>query len=98
MAKYSRNSFIQNPRISDKQFLDINTIPKITPSVNDSVYTIEPDYDERPDLLAFKLYGSSELWWVFAVRNTDVLYDPIRDFKAGTDIVLPSEESVMKRL
>jgi len=94
MAKYNNNSFIKTPRLYDKRFLDINELPKIIPSVNDVVYTIEQDYDERPDLLAYKLYGSSELWWVFTLRNPDILYDPIRDFKTGTDILLPSEESV----
>ena len=94
MSKYNKNSFIKSPRIFDKKFLDLNTLPKIVQSNGDAVYTIEPDYDERPDILADKIYGSSELWWVFALRNPDILKDPIRDFKAGTIIKLPSAESV----
>lgn len=94
MSKYNKNSFIKSPKIYDKRFLDLNTLPKISQSSSDVVYTIEPDYDERPDVLAHKLYGSSELWWVFALRNPDILYDPIRDFKAGVDIILPSETAV----
>jgi hypothetical protein len=31
---------------------------------------------------------------VFALRNPDILKDPIRDFKAGIVIKLPSMESV----
>jgi hypothetical protein len=96
MSKYNKNSFIKSPRIFDKKFLDLNTLPKIVQSNGDVVYTIEPDYDERPDILADKIYGSSELWWVFALRNPDVLYDPIRDFKTGVDIILPSESAVQR--
>ena len=96
MAKYNRNSFITNPRLFDKRFLDLNDIPKITPRVSDVLYIIESDYDERPDLLAHKVYGSSELWWVFVVRNPDLIYDPIRDFKAGLEIALPSEDSITR--
>jgi phage tail protein X len=48
----------------------------------------------RPDILAYKVYGTTSLWWVFALRNPDILKDPIRDFKAGITIKLPSPESV----
>ena len=51
---------------------------------------------QRPDLLANRLYETSELWWVFAIRNPDILTDPIRDFKTGVTIALPSAESVMR--
>jgi hypothetical protein len=43
----------------------------------------------RPDLLAYDIYGDSQLWWVFAVRNKDVLKDPIYDFVPGQTIYLP---------
>jgi hypothetical protein len=44
--------------------------------------------------LAYKVYGSTALWWVFALRNPDTLKDPIRDFKAGTVIKLPSADII----
>ena len=69
-------------------------MPKIRPSVYDEDYTIELDVEERPDLLAYKVYGDSNLWWVFSIRNPDQLVDPIRDFKQGVTIKLPSAESV----
>tara|TARA_B100001057_G_scaffold263238_1_gene263394 strand:- start:1351 stop:1656 length:306 start_codon:yes stop_codon:yes gene_type:complete len=96
MAKYSRFSFIRGPKLFDNMFLDTNEIPSLRASVNDEVYTIEEDYNERPDLLAHKLYESSELWWVFASRNPDIIKDPIRDFKAGVTINLPSAERVTR--
>lgn len=96
MAKYNRNSFIRGPKLFEGNFLDMNSLPSLRPSVNDEVYTIEEDYNERPDLLANRLYETSELWWVFAIRNPDILTDPIRDFKTGVTIALPSAESVMR--
>ena len=45
-------------------------------------------------LLAEKLYESTELWWVFASRNPDLIVDPIRDFKTGVTIHLPSAGNV----
>jgi hypothetical protein len=43
----------------------------------------------RPDLLANDLYQNSELWWVFAVRNPDVIKDPVYDFVPGQQIYIP---------
>ena len=53
------------------------------------LYTIEPQYSRRPDLLAFDLYQSPKLWWVFAQRNMDTIKDPVFDMVAGVQIFLP---------
>ena len=96
MAKYNRNSFIRAPKLFQGMFLDMNNLPTFRGSVSDEVYTIEEDYNERPDLLAHKLYETSELWWVFATRNPDIIVDPIRDFRTGVTIAIPSAESVLR--
>jgi hypothetical protein len=93
-AQYNHNSFIKNTSLIDGIFLDINTLPRIYETLSDESYIIEPEYDQRPEMLAFKLYGDAALWWVFALRNPDIILDPIRDFKSGTGIVLPSAGSV----
>jgi hypothetical protein len=61
---------------------------------NDVTYTIEPQYTYRPDLLSFDLYGNAKLWWVFALRNMDIIKDPVFDFKAGTTIKLPQKTTL----
>lgn len=94
MAKFQKNSFLRNAVSLNEKFLDVTKLPKIRESVYDEDYTIDFDVDERPDLLAFKIYGDSNLWWVFALRNPDELIDPIKDFKQGVSIKLPSAESV----
>jgi hypothetical protein len=91
---YKRDSFLKNAEVLDGTFLDVNPLPKLTASVDDEEYVINAAYAERPDLLAFYLYGSSRLWWVFSLRNPDLLKDPIRDFKEGLRIFLPSAENV----
>lgn len=63
------------------------TIPK---NANDYAYVIPPDFDERPDLLSFELYGTPDFWWIFALRNIDELVDPIGDFKVGLTIMIPN--------
>ncbi|MDA8842203.1 hypothetical protein N9N08_00825 [bacterium] len=96
MASYTNQSFIKNFQTLDGKFLDVNKLPSISSSPYDEDYIIPQKYHERPDLLAYQLYESSRLWWVFAMRNLDEIRDPIRDFKAGTRIKLPSESTVLR--
>jgi len=82
------------------QFLDVwkyNTLT-IPAAVTDALYQIDPPYDNRPDLLAHDLYGDSNLWWVFAVRNPDVLIDPLLNFVAPAVIYIPTKETVQTAL
>lgn len=97
MATFHRkDSFLKNTAVHQGWYLDINTLPKISSSQYDEDFQILPDYHERPDKLAHALYENTRLWWVFALRNPDILKDPIRDFKSGITIKLPSAESIKK--
>lgn len=66
----------------------------IIPSVKDRRHVIENRHHHRPDLLANEIYGSAEYWWVFASRNMNVIRDPIFDFEAGREIIIPDTTSV----
>lgn len=44
-------------------------------------------YDKNPGNLAFDLYGSDELFWVFGVRNG--LQDLVFDVKRGVTLIIP---------
>ena len=57
-----------------------------------------PQYENRPDLLAYDLYGDVNLWWVFAVRNKDVIKDPVYDMVAGVTIRLPQMTTLKQSL
>ena len=72
-------------------FLDVLTYRSISKQSTDVYYTIDKIYQNRPDLLAFDLYGDSALWWVFAARNPNVLKDPLFDFVAGVSIYIPKK-------
>lgn len=96
MAQYRKESFLRNAEIVDTLYLDVNNVPKVPVNGEDVRYIIEPKYQERPDVLAEFIYGSSRYWWVFAARNPDQLKDPIRDFQSGVEIFLPVESSVLR--
>jgi hypothetical protein len=79
-------------------YLGYLSIRSVSAEPDDIQYTIDPQYDKRPDLLAYDLYDTSKLWWVFAQRNMNVIRDPIFDFTVGTTIYLPKKTSLFRML
>jgi hypothetical protein len=75
-------------------YLDVLNFIDIPLEVDDIEFEITSLYMHRPDLLAYDIYGDSQLWWVFAVRNKDVLRDPLYDFVPGQRIFLPKLETI----
>jgi len=95
---YSTTSPYANTGIVNNTYLDFLKIRPVPAEADDFLYTIEPQYDYRPDLLAYDLYGDSALWWVFIQRNLDVLQDSVFDFVAGTQIYVPKGSSLRQAL
>ena len=70
-------------------YLDVmvnRPIPKLS---DDLKFTINQTYQYRPDLLAYDLYDTATLWWVFYQRNPNALSAPPLDFAEGVTIYLP---------
>jgi hypothetical protein len=64
----------------------------IPPGVGDELITLDSKYHNRPDRLSLDRYGTDNYWWVFMVRNINVIRDPIFDLKAGMRIMVPTLE------
>ena len=90
MTTYSSTSNYVITGVGSKA-LDIYDPPLTNETLSDETTTfiIESKFNRRPDLLAFQMYGSARLWWVFAHYNRDKLTDPLMDFISGTRIVVP---------
>lgn len=94
MATYPKNSpWADTPQNS--LYLENLVYRDIPKGQDDAEYVIEGQYKNRPDLLAYDLYGDAKLWWVFVVRNRSILRDPIFDFEPGTTIFCPRKEDVL---
>ena len=93
MARYAPTSpYYRTPKAAG--YLGVYE-PRTFKSNNDDIeYKIDRWYSQRPDLLAYDLYGSAKLWWVFSVRNPDVIKDPIYDFVEGAIIRIPRQDDI----
>ena len=97
MVNYKNTSPWANTKIKDNKlsFFEIRTIAA---EADDFLYKLEPQYTHRPDLLAYDLYGTPKLWWVFTQRNMDVIQDPIYDFVPGIRIYIPKKSKLFESL
>ena len=91
MATYRDNSnYAITPR--NRKYLELYEPPIKQDNLAESRFLIiQNKYNKRPDLLAYDLFGSSRLWWVFAHYNRDALKDPVMDFTAGKNIIVPKK-------
>ena len=95
----SSSSPWKNTAYSDNgQGLGYFKIRPVPASADDTPYVIEAQYNHRPDLLAYDLYDTPKLWWVFAQRNMDIIEDPIYDIEAGVEILLPNVVNIKDEL
>jgi hypothetical protein len=91
---YRTDSVYRNTKTINNQYLDILNIDNIDiDNTTTETITLAAQYDEKPDLLAYDLYGNAKLWWVFPLFNQDMLVDPIMDFKSGMKITVPTRFS-----
>ena len=89
MGIYNSDSPYYSTDVKDG-YLDVINFRNIQGQTDDIIYEIEPRYEHRPDLLAYELYGNVKLWWIFAVRNKDIIKDPVYDIVPGVSIYVPS--------
>lgn len=88
----SQSPFLHTPIVGN--YRDFLVKPFIDVSLDDTQYTIPKKYEFRPDRLAYELYNDESLYFVFQLRNMDILKDPIFDFKTGVVIMIPTARSV----
>jgi hypothetical protein len=92
-TSYSATSPYYNTGYS-QYYLDLMINRPIPKQSDDLLMKINTVYEYRPDLLAYDLYDTPSLWWVFYQRNPNTLTAPPLDFKAGVNIYLPKIETL----
>jgi len=97
MTTYKKNSPYYTTEVVNG-YLDTLNYRNIPAQSDDILFTVTKNYEHRPDLLAHDIYGDVGLWWVFVVRNSAVMSDPIFDMISGVKIYLPKITTINKAL
>ena len=93
MARYAPTSpYYRTPKTAG--YLGVYEPRTFKSNKDDIEYKIDRWYSQRPDLLAYDLYGNDNLWWVFQARNPNAFEDPIWDFQTGVKFYLPKKETI----
>jgi hypothetical protein len=74
-----------------------NYVHRSIPSTNtDKPMLITKKYEYRPDVLSNDLYGTPVYYWVFYVRNRNLIKDPIWGLTTGLEIIIPTLETIKR--
>ena len=92
-SRYNYYDILYDPKYGYIIGLGFDNLPNFPAADNDTYYTIEAQYQYRPDLISLKFYGIQDLWWVIAKENN--LQHPIKDIKAGKVIRIPAPSRVL---
>lgn len=65
---------------------------------SDYYIIITSEYMYKPGKLAYDLYGSERLNWVFSYFNRNKILDPIFDLTAGLIIRVPTKDRLLRSL
>jgi hypothetical protein len=81
-VNYKRESpYFGTPQTS--WYLDIWKARDIPRDITDNSTILATKYVNRPDLLSYDLYGTTDYWWTFMILNPDKIKDPIYDMTSG---------------
>jgi len=59
---------------------------------SDFLWTIQPGFEYRTDLISYKFYNTAKYDWVIEAVNN--ISDPIKDVVIGKQIIIPDESKV----
>jgi len=93
---FSRRISEKTPSTGSVQFFGTFVAPEISPGNDDALYTMRESDNGRLDLVAYRYYGTSELWWVIALVNG--IADPLQGVDAGTVLTIPRLKKVFSAL
>jgi len=74
---------------SNGRFLQFYERQVIEEADDDEPFAISPEFENRPDLIANKFYGQSNLKWVIMLRNN--ILNPLTDLTVGKVLMIPSK-------
>jgi hypothetical protein len=100
MANFKRQTrytggLVQENR-SGQEFLVLRLPLNLEPSDGDVFVEVTQDIIDRPDLIAQKAYGNTNLWW--AIYEFNGIRDPLFELQMGQILRIPELERVERAI
>jgi hypothetical protein len=73
-------------------FYSASNFKGYVPSTNDVMWTVEPGYEHRTDLISVKFYQSAIYDWI--IEDANNISDPIKDIVIGKQLVIPDRSKI----
>jgi hypothetical protein len=89
MSRYNNYTFTQPAKldtVNKRRYYDSLIDPEI-PRQDDDIYVIT-SAGERLDLLAWKYYANTDLWWIIAAANPELRKDSLY-LEVGSQVRIP---------
>jgi hypothetical protein len=97
MANFSNYSLYSNTS-NDGVYRDYYEPVSLEADDSDYYILVTSEYNHKPGKLAYDLYGSERLGWVFSYYNRDKINDPIFDLESGMIIKVPAKDHLLRCL
>jgi hypothetical protein len=91
-----RNTRVLKDLTSRMIFFGVWRPPPIQTTLPEIIHMVTAEETGRPDLIAYRVYGNSSLFWAIALRNNIIF--PLRDIRAGQRLFCPASEDVASAL
>lgn len=93
-TRYTNGSIDKNR--SGLNFLILRKPLKLEDSSDDLYVSVSQDLLKRPELLSFKAYGISDLWW--AIYEYNGIKDPLFDLQVGQILKIPQLQRLINAI
>jgi len=99
VSRYYKNLDVTTIKSLKGTMLDIPLMFKQVKFTNNDIqmyYTVSDSEAGRMDLISFKVYGNTKLWWAIAIANQieDSLVEPV----SGKTLKIPSPTAIKRWL
>jgi len=97
LSRYRRTDVLQEEAGSDL-FFDVWKPPRILRRTEPTIHVVTEEEIGRPDLIAFRVYGDSDMFWAIAIQDENQIFNPLRDMVVGQKLTVPHKDDVIAAL
>lgn len=97
LSRYRRTDVLQDVDVPEL-FFDTWVPPEIIRRNEPTIFVVTEEEVGRPDLISFRVYGDSDMFWAIAIQDENQIFNPLRDITVGQKLTVPHKDDVLAAL